>query len=78
MGDPVNDAEQASVTTEATILGTPPALRADLGEDPTWKLFKLDVFPGREISDADYVWYLDKLRYLLMYQDKPAPLAFSR
>jgi len=61
---------------EATIVGTPPDLRADLGEEPRWKLFKLDVFPGREISDADYVWYLDKLRYLLMYQDKPAPLAF--
>jgi len=69
-GYPVED------SFEATILGTPPQLRADLGDDPRWKLFKLDVFPGREISDADYVWYLDKLRYLLMYQDKPAPLAF--
>jgi hypothetical protein len=61
---------------EATIVGTPPALRADLGPSPDWRLFRLDVFPGREISDADYVWYLDKLRYVLMYQEGPAPLVF--
>ena len=61
---------------EATIVGTPPPLRADFGRRPDWRVFRLDVFPGRQISDADYVWYLDDLRYLLMYQDGPAPLAF--
>jgi hypothetical protein len=60
----------------ATVAGTPEELRADLDIDPDYAVLGVKVFPDRKLRDQDYVWYLDKFRYLLLEQEGPAPLAF--
>ena len=58
----------------ATIVGTPPTARADLPERVALQDRELVVFPDREIPDA--FWYIDRLRFGFLAQDKKAPLAF--
>lgn len=60
----------------ATVAGTPRALQADLEIDPDYELLGLEVLPDRRLADEEYVWYLDKFRYLLLKQEGRAPLAF--
>lgn len=58
----------------ATVLGTPPAMRAP--EDPELSPARrgLTVFPDRTVPEG--FWYQDRLRYSELMQPGPAPLAF--
>jgi hypothetical protein len=58
----------------ATVVGTPPALAAVVPEEINVTEFDLRVFPDRPIPQV--FWYADRLRYSLVYQNKPAPLIF--
>ena len=59
----------------ATVIGTPSELRPDLSiPGRPFKVLALDPFPER--PSPSYVWYHDKLRYLLLEQKGPAPLIF--
>jgi len=59
----------------STVLGTPSELRPDLSiPGRPFKVLGLDPLPER--PSPAYVWYHDKLRYLLLEQDGPAPLIF--
>lgn len=59
----------------ATVIATPKALQPDLSiKGRPFRLRSLEVFPDREIPK--YVWYHDKLRYLVFPQKGPAPLIF--
>jgi predicted alpha/beta-fold hydrolase len=59
----------------ATVIATPKELQPDLSiKGRPFRLKGLTVFPDRPISR--YVWYHDKLRYLVFPQRGPAPLIF--
>lgn len=59
----------------ATVVATPTHLQPDLSlKKAPYRLFSLEVFPDRPISK--YVWYHDKMRYLVFPQKGPAPLIF--
>ena len=59
----------------ATVIATPKELQPDLSiKGRPFRLHSLEVFPDREIPK--YVWYHDKLRYLVFPQKGPAPLIF--
>ena len=59
----------------ATVISTPENLRPDLRiKGRPFRLKSLTVFPDRPVKP--YVWYHDKMRYLVFPQKKPAPLIF--
>ena len=59
----------------ATVIGTPTELQPDLSvPGRPFRILGLDPFPDRPAPN--YVWYHDKLRYLLLPQKRPAPLIF--
>ena len=58
----------------ATIVGTPPAYRADLPARVALQTRELVVFPDRKVPDA--FWYAKRLRFGFLAQNKKAPLAF--
>ena len=59
----------------ATVIQTPEELRPNLKiKGRPFRLRSLKVFPDRPVSK--YVWYHDKLRYLVFPQKGPAPLIF--
>ncbi len=58
----------------ATILGTPPELRAPPPENIDLKLLSLTIFPERKIPDV--FWYNSQLRCSLAKQKGKAPLIF--
>jgi predicted alpha/beta-fold hydrolase len=58
----------------ATVVGTPPELRADLPKNIKEKNLKLTVFKDRE--KPDLFWYDNGLRYSLAIQKNKAPLIF--
>ena len=58
----------------ATIVGTPPAWRADLPERVRLQVRELVVFPDRKVPDV--FWYTKRLRFGFLAQNKKAPLAF--
>ncbi|MFC7334276.1 hypothetical protein [Rhodocista pekingensis] len=58
----------------ATVLGTPPAMRAPEDPDLSPTRRGLTVFPDRTIPDG--FWYQDRLRYSELLQPGPAPLVF--
>lgn len=59
----------------ATVIATPKELQPDLKiKGRPFKLYGLKVFPDR--PKRKYVWYHDKLRYLVFPQKGPAPLIF--
>ncbi len=59
----------------ATVISTPEELRPDLRiKGRPFRLKGLKVFPDRAVPP--YVWYHDKLRYLVFPQKGPAPLIF--
>ena len=59
----------------ATVIATPKDLQPDLSiKGRPFRLRSLKVFPERPVSR--YVWYHDKLRYLVFPQKGPAPLIF--
>jgi hypothetical protein len=59
----------------STVIGTPTELQPDLSvPGRPFRILGLDPFPDRPARN--YVWYHDKLRYLLLPQKRPAPLIF--
>jgi hypothetical protein len=58
----------------ATVVGTPPALAAQVPEQINVTELDLRVFPERPIPQV--FWYADRLQYSLVYQARPAPLIF--
>ena len=59
----------------STVIGTPTELQPDLSvPGRPFRILGLDPFPDRPAPN--YVWYHDKLRYLLLPQKRPAPLIF--
>jgi pimeloyl-ACP methyl ester carboxylesterase len=60
----------------ATVLGTPPALRAELPElrELPRRELSLTIYPEREVPEV--FWYDRELRFSLVAQRGPAPLAF--
>jgi pimeloyl-ACP methyl ester carboxylesterase len=58
----------------ATVVGTPPILRADLPEQIAIDELALPTFPERRIPEI--LWWNDKLRFSLVYQQHRAPLIF--
>lgn len=59
----------------STVISTPEDLRPDLSiKGRPFRLKGLTVLPDRPVSK--YIWYHDKMRYLVFPQKKPAPLIF--
>jgi hypothetical protein len=59
----------------ATVIATPTELQADLTlKRAPYRLFGIKIFPERPVSK--YIWYHDKLRYLVFPQRHKAPLIF--
>jgi len=59
----------------ATVISTPEELRPNLKiKGRPFRLKGLDVFPER--PTPKYMWYLDKMKYLVFPQKGPAPLIF--
>jgi len=58
----------------ATVVGTPPNLKAPVPRDIPVEEFELTVHSEREIPDV--LWYDETLRYSFAAQDGPAPLIF--
>lgn len=58
----------------ATVIGTPPSLKADLPKQIPVEDRELSVFPDRALPDV--LWYGENMRYSLVSQEKPAPLIF--
>ena len=59
----------------STVIGTPTELQPDLSiPGRPFRILGLDPFPDR--PTPRYVWFHDKLRYLLLPQKRPAPLIF--
>ena len=58
----------------ATVIGTPPALKADLPKQIPVEDRELSVFPDRALPDI--LWYGENMRYSLVSQEKAAPLIF--
>jgi hypothetical protein len=58
----------------ATVVGTPPALRAPLPERIRISERSLELFPERELSTV--FWAQKKFRYSVALQEDPAPLVF--
>ena len=58
----------------ATVVGTPAAYKADLPEAVAVSRRRLTVFEGR--TPPEVFWYDTALRFSLVKQDRPAPLAF--
>ncbi|QBQ55806.1 alpha/beta fold hydrolase [Nitrosococcus wardiae] len=60
---------------EATIIGTPGPLQADLPDKINIQPLELIVFEDREIPEI--LWYTKGLEYSLASQEQPAPLVFA-
>ena len=58
----------------ATVVGTPTGYKADLPKEVISSRRSLTVFEGRRPPDV--FWYDEALRFSLVKQDRPAPLAF--
>lgn len=58
----------------ATVIGTPPALKADLPKQIPAEDRELSVFPDRALPGI--LWYGENMRYSLVSQEKAAPLIF--
>jgi pimeloyl-ACP methyl ester carboxylesterase len=58
----------------ATVVGTPPTLRANLPPTINIRTLELDLPPGRSIPQV--FWYEDGFRYSLAFQVDKAPLIF--
>ena len=58
----------------ATVVGTPPELRAELPEKIPVKTRRITIFGDREAPD--YLWYMEDLRYSVTLQKQAAPLVF--
>jgi hypothetical protein len=58
----------------ATVVGTPPILRASLPERIAIDELALPTFPERSIPEI--LWWNNKLRFSLVYQQRRAPLIF--
>ena len=59
----------------STVIGTPTELQPDLSiRGRPEKILAIDPFPGR--PTPSYLWFHDKLRYLVLGQEAPAPLIF--
>ncbi len=56
----------------STILGTPREYKADLPKDVPTQVYKIEVWPGREIPDV--FWYHDKMAFSFIPQKHKAPL----
>ena len=60
---------------EATVIGTPSFLAAELPERVPKQVVGLKIFPEREIPEI--FWYQDQLRFSIVRQRKEAPLIFN-
>ncbi len=60
---------------EATVIGTPSFLAAELPESVPKQVVGLTIFPEREIPEI--FWYQDQLRFSIVRQRKEAPLIFN-
>jgi len=58
----------------ATVVGTPPELRAALPAKIPLKRRSIRIFEDREVPEA--FWFDEKLRYFQVLQKEPAPLVF--
>ena len=58
----------------ATVVGTPPELRAELPEKVPVKTRRITIFEDREAPD--YLWHMEDLRYSVTLQKQAAPLVF--
>ena len=58
----------------ATVVGTPPAYRAEVPANTPRRERRVTVFETR--LTPDFLWYSDQLRYSVALQDEKAPLIF--